>query len=82
GHSCPPAPGMAAVPAPGRAVSPLGQVSELTEQLEERLFHLYGFHIKLIQEWLWALAEAMEKVQAKLRDICCTVEAADGDLCL
>ncbi|NXI00092.1 SYCE2 protein, partial [Pachycephala philippinensis] len=67
------------------AVAPLGQVSELAEQLEERLFHLYGFHNELIQERLQALAEVMERVEevrAELRHVCCTVEAAYRDLCL
>ncbi|NWW41288.1 SYCE2 protein, partial [Panurus biarmicus] len=67
------------------AVAPLGQVSELTEQLEERLFHLYGFNNELMQERLQALTEVMEsaeEVQAELRHICCTVEAAYRDLCL
>ncbi|NXY54348.1 SYCE2 protein, partial [Callaeas wilsoni] len=67
------------------AVAPLGQVSELAEQLEERLFHLYGFHNELIQERLQALTDVMERVeemQAELRRICCAVEAAYRDLCL
>ncbi|NXS22596.1 SYCE2 protein, partial [Mystacornis crossleyi] len=67
------------------AVAPLGQVLELAEQLEERLFHLYGFHNELIQERLRALGEVMERVQevrAELRQVCCTVEAAYRDLCL
>ncbi|NWT81598.1 SYCE2 protein, partial [Lanius ludovicianus] len=62
-----------------------GQVSELAEQLEERLFHLYGFHNELIQERLQALTEGMERVeegQAELRHVCCTVEAAYRDLFL
>ncbi|NXC63195.1 SYCE2 protein, partial [Aleadryas rufinucha] len=67
------------------AVAPLGQVSELAEQLEERLFHLYGFNNELIQERLQALAEVMERlegVRAELRHVCGTVEAAYRDLCL
>ncbi|NXD60582.1 SYCE2 protein, partial [Corvus moneduloides] len=67
------------------AVAPFGQVSELAEQLEERLFHLYGFHNELIQERLQAVAEVMERVeevQAELRHVCCTVEAAYRDLLL
>ncbi|RMB93810.1 hypothetical protein DUI87_29802 [Hirundo rustica rustica] len=63
----------------------LQKVSELAEQLEERLFHIYGFHNELIQERLQALTEVMEsveEVQAELRHICCTVEAAYRDLCL
>ncbi|NWR25978.1 SYCE2 protein, partial [Emberiza fucata] len=65
--------------------APLGQVSELAEQLEERLFHRYGFHNGLIQERLRALSEVLERVeevQAELRRICCTVEAAYQELCL
>lgn len=65
--------------------APLGQVSELAEQLEERLFHLYGFHNELIQQRLQALTEVMQSVeeaQAELRHVCCTVEAAYRDLCL
>ncbi|XP_062367723.1 synaptonemal complex central element protein 2 [Cinclus cinclus] len=61
------------------------KVSELAEQLEERLFHSYGFHNKLIQERLQELSEVMERVeevQAELRRICCTIEAAYQDLCL
>uniref|UniRef100_A0A674HCD2 Synaptonemal complex central element protein 2 n=1 Tax=Taeniopygia guttata TaxID=59729 RepID=A0A674HCD2_TAEGU len=61
------------------------KVSELTEQLEERLFHGYGFHNGLIQERLQALSEVLERVegvQAELRRICCTVEAVYQDLCL
>ncbi|NWI73583.1 SYCE2 protein, partial [Dryoscopus gambensis] len=67
------------------AVAPLGQVSELAEQLEERLFHLYGFHNELIQERLQALGEGMERVQEvqeELRHVCCSVEAAYRDLLL
>ncbi|KAM4880236.1 synaptonemal complex central element protein 2 [Sylvia borin] len=63
----------------------LGQVSELAEQLEERLFRAYGFHNELIQEKLRALTEVMqslEEVQADLRRICGAVEAAYRDLCL
>ncbi|XP_014747760.1 PREDICTED: synaptonemal complex central element protein 2 [Sturnus vulgaris] len=61
------------------------KVSELTEQLEEQLFHSYGFHNKLIQQRLQELDEVMERVeevQAELRCICCAVEAAYQDLCL
>ncbi|NXO83799.1 SYCE2 protein, partial [Sitta europaea] len=64
---------------------PLGQVSELAEQLEERLFQRYSSHNQLIQERLQALAEGMQRVegvQAELRRICCTVEAVYEDLCL
>ncbi|CAN8175382.1 unnamed protein product [Coccothraustes coccothraustes] len=63
----------------------LQKVSELAEQLEERLFRRYGFHNGLIQERLQAFAEVLERVeevQAELRRICCTVEAAYQDLCL
>lgn len=63
----------------------LQKVSEMAEQLEERLFHAYGFHNELIQERLQALTEAMEsveEVQAELRHICATVEEAYRDLCL
>ncbi|NXG91583.1 SYCE2 protein, partial [Stercorarius parasiticus] len=61
------------------------QVSGLAEQLEERLFHLYGLHNELIQERLQELAEVMERVgqaEAELQQVCCTVEAAYRDLCL
>ncbi|XP_074386500.1 synaptonemal complex central element protein 2 isoform X2 [Zonotrichia albicollis] len=61
------------------------KVSELAEQLEERLFHRYGFHNGLIQERLRALGEVLERVeevQAELRRICCTVEAAYQELYL
>ncbi|NXH58506.1 SYCE2 protein, partial [Rhabdornis inornatus] len=67
------------------AAAPLGQVSELAEQMEEQLFHSYGFHNKLIQERLQELDEVMERVeevQAELRCICCAIEAAYQDLCL
>ncbi|XP_061218014.1 synaptonemal complex central element protein 2 [Neopsephotus bourkii] len=61
------------------------KVSGLAEQLEERLFHLYGIHNELIQERLQELAEVMERVgeaAAELRHVCRTVEAAYRDLCL
>ncbi|XP_075381924.1 synaptonemal complex central element protein 2 [Mycteria americana] len=61
------------------------KVSGLAEQLEERLFHLYGLHNELIQERLQELAEVMERVgqaEAELRQVCRTVEAAYRDLCL
>lgn len=61
------------------------QVSGLAEQLEERLFHLYGLHNELIQERLQELAEVMERVgqaEAELQQVCRTVEAAYRDLCL
>ncbi|NWW80009.1 SYCE2 protein, partial [Climacteris rufus] len=67
------------------AVALLGQVSELAEQLEERLFHLYNCNNEMIQERLQALAEVMgrvEEAQAELRHVCCSVEAAYRDLCL
>ncbi|XP_075594156.1 synaptonemal complex central element protein 2 [Balearica regulorum gibbericeps] len=63
----------------------LMKVSGLAEQLEERLFHLYGLHNELIQERLQELAEVMERVgtaEAELRQVCRTVEAAYRDLCL
>uniref|UniRef100_A0A8B9FX81 Synaptonemal complex central element protein 2 n=1 Tax=Amazona collaria TaxID=241587 RepID=A0A8B9FX81_9PSIT len=53
------------------------KVSGLAEQLEERLFHLYGIHNELIQERLQELAEVMERVgeaEAELRQVCRTVE--------
>ena len=65
--------------------SPARQVSGLAEQLEERLFHLYGVHNELIQERLQELAEVMERVgqaEAELQQVCHTVEAAYRDLCL
>uniref|UniRef100_A0A8C8B3G3 Synaptonemal complex central element protein 2 n=1 Tax=Otus sunia TaxID=257818 RepID=A0A8C8B3G3_9STRI len=61
------------------------KVSGLAEQLEERVFHLYDLHNKLIQERLQELEEVMERVgQAKteLQQVCLTVEAAYRDLCL
>ncbi|XP_075268716.1 synaptonemal complex central element protein 2 [Opisthocomus hoazin] len=61
------------------------KVSGLAEQLEERLFHLYGVHNELIQERLQELAEVMERVgqaEAELQQVCHTVEAAYRDLCL
>ncbi|XP_074990168.1 synaptonemal complex central element protein 2 [Calonectris borealis] len=61
------------------------KVSGLAEQLEERLFHLYGLHNELIQERLQELAEVMERVgqaEAELQQVCRTVEAAYRDLCL
>ncbi|NXT02688.1 SYCE2 protein, partial [Jacana jacana] len=61
------------------------QVSGLAEQLEERLFHLYGLHNELIQERLQELSEVMERVgqaEAELQQVCHTVEAAYRDLCL
>ncbi|XP_014816997.1 PREDICTED: synaptonemal complex central element protein 2 [Calidris pugnax] len=61
------------------------KVSGLAEQLEERLFHLYGLHNELIQERLQELAEVMERVgqaEDELRQVCHTVEAAYRDLCL
>ncbi|XP_066065086.1 synaptonemal complex central element protein 2 [Chamaea fasciata] len=63
----------------------LQKVSELAEQLEERLFRAYGFHNELIQQRLRALAEVMEsveEVQAEMRHICGAVEEAYRDLCL
>uniref|UniRef100_A0A8B9NQ13 Synaptonemal complex central element protein 2 n=1 Tax=Accipiter nisus TaxID=211598 RepID=A0A8B9NQ13_9AVES len=61
------------------------KVSGLAEQVEERLFHLYGLHNEQIQERLQELAEVMERVrqaEAELRQVCRTVEAAYHDLCL
>lgn len=82
----PPRPrGRGAVPAPGRAAAPLGQVLKLAEQLEERLFRSYDSYNKLIEERLQELSEVLERVegvQAELRCICCTIEAAYQDLCL
>ncbi|OPJ76171.1 synaptonemal complex central element protein 2 [Patagioenas fasciata monilis] len=64
-------------------VSP--QVSSLAEQLEERLFQLYGLHTERLQRRLQELAELLERVaqaQAELRRVCRTVEAAYRELCL
>ncbi|NWQ72396.1 SYCE2 protein, partial [Neopipo cinnamomea] len=61
------------------------QVSALAEQLEERLFRLYGTHNERIQRRLQELAEVMERLdgaQAELRRVCCSVEEACRDLCL
>ncbi|XP_056366357.1 synaptonemal complex central element protein 2 [Oenanthe melanoleuca] len=61
------------------------KVSELTEQLDERLFRSYDFHNKLMEERLQELSEVTErseKVHAELRHICCTLEAVYQDLCL
>ncbi|XP_068778848.1 synaptonemal complex central element protein 2 [Struthio camelus] len=61
------------------------KVSGLAEKLEERMFHLYDLHNKLIQEKLQELSEVMERmgrIQAELRQVCHTVEAAYKDLCL
>ncbi|XP_003643433.1 synaptonemal complex central element protein 2 [Gallus gallus] len=61
------------------------EVSNLAEQLEERLFQLYSLHNELIQERLQELAEVMERVRQaedELQQVCHTVEAAYRDLCL
>ncbi|XP_075581362.1 synaptonemal complex central element protein 2 [Pelecanus crispus] len=61
------------------------KVSGLAEQLEERLFHLYGLHNELMQERLQELTEVMARVgQAKeeLQQVFHTMEAAYRDLCL
>ncbi|XP_015706105.1 synaptonemal complex central element protein 2 [Coturnix japonica] len=61
------------------------KVSNLAEQLEERLFQLYSLHNELIQERLQELAEVMERVrqaEAELQQVCHTVEEAYRDLCL
>ena len=65
--------------------SPFPKVSNLAEQLEERLFQLYSLHNELIQERLQELAEVMERVRQaedELQQVCHTVEAAYRDLCL
>ncbi|XP_065585244.1 synaptonemal complex central element protein 2 [Cyrtonyx montezumae] len=61
------------------------KVSNLAEQLEERLFQLYAVHNELIQERLQELAEVMERVRRaedELQQVCRTVEAAYRELCL
>ncbi|XP_051631940.1 LOW QUALITY PROTEIN: synaptonemal complex central element protein 2 [Manacus candei] len=61
------------------------QVSVLAEQLEERLFRLYGLHNERIQRRLRDLAEVMEsldRAQDELRRVCCSMEEAYRDLCL
>uniref|UniRef100_A0A8C3URQ5 Synaptonemal complex central element protein 2 n=1 Tax=Catharus ustulatus TaxID=91951 RepID=A0A8C3URQ5_CATUS len=61
------------------------KVLKLAEQLEERLFRSYDSYNKLIEERLQELSEVLERVegvQAELRCICCTIEAAYQDLCL
>lgn len=71
------------LPAPPFFVS--WQVSDLAEQLEERLFQLYSLHNEQIQQRLHELAEVMERVQQaedELQHVCHTVEAAYKDLCL
>lgn len=86
----PAVPAMLPTPAPQQEPfppfsAPARQVSGLAEQVEERLFHLYGLHNEQIQERLQELAEVMERVrqaEAELRQVCRTVEAAYHDLCL
>uniref|UniRef100_A0A493U277 Synaptonemal complex central element protein 2 n=1 Tax=Anas platyrhynchos platyrhynchos TaxID=8840 RepID=A0A493U277_ANAPP len=61
------------------------KVSDLAEQLEERLFQLYSLHNEQIQQRLHELAEVMERVRQaedELQHVCRTVEAAYKDLCL
>ncbi|XP_067170694.1 synaptonemal complex central element protein 2 [Apteryx mantelli] len=61
------------------------QVSGLAEKLEERMFHTYDLHNRLIQEKLQELSEVMERIghmETELRQVCRTVEAAYKDLCL
>lgn len=68
-----------------RLFFPFPKVSNLAEQLEERLFQLYGLHNELIHERLQELAEVMERVRQaedELQQVCHTVEAAYRDLCL
>lgn len=60
-------------------------MSDLAEQLEERLFQLYSLHNEQIQQRLHELAEVMERVRQaedELQHVCRTVEAAYKDLCL
>uniref|UniRef100_A0A8B9Q349 Synaptonemal complex central element protein 2 n=1 Tax=Apteryx owenii TaxID=8824 RepID=A0A8B9Q349_APTOW len=61
------------------------QVSGLAEKLEERMFHTYDLHNRLIQEKLQELSEVMERIghmETELRQVCRTMEAAYKDLCL
>lgn len=76
---------LALPPPTARLFSPFLKVSNLAEQLEERLFQLYSLHNELIQERLQELAEVMERVRQaedELQQVCHTVEAAYRDLCL
>nr|XP_006111940.1 synaptonemal complex central element protein 2 [Pelodiscus sinensis] len=60
-------------------------VSSLAEKLEEMMFLIYDRHNKQMQDKLQELSEIMERIsqiQAELRQVCHTVEAAYKDLCM
>ncbi|KAL2764413.1 synaptonemal complex central element protein 2, partial [Daubentonia madagascariensis] len=60
-------------------------VSDLTEKLEERMYHIYNHHNKIIQEKLQEFTQKMAKIshlETELKQVCHTVETVYKDLCV
>ncbi|KAM8972834.1 synaptonemal complex central element protein 2 [Pelodytes ibericus] len=61
------------------------KVSELSQHLEDRMYHLYDHHNKLLQDRLQELPEIIDrigKLQAELKQVCQTVVTVYKDLCV
>ncbi|XP_040096795.1 synaptonemal complex central element protein 2 isoform X1 [Oryx dammah] len=61
------------------------KVSDLTEKLEERMYQIYNYHNKIIQEKLQEFTQKMAKIshlETELKQVCYTVETVYKDLCV
>ncbi|XP_006900892.1 PREDICTED: synaptonemal complex central element protein 2 [Elephantulus edwardii] len=61
------------------------KVSDLAEKLEERMYQIYNYHNKIIQEKLQEFTQKMTKIthlEAELKEVCHTVETVYNDLCV
>ncbi|XP_047632863.1 synaptonemal complex central element protein 2 isoform X1 [Phacochoerus africanus] len=61
------------------------KVSDLTEKLEEKMYQIYNYHNKIIQEKLQEFTQKMAKIshlETELKQVCHTVETVYKDLCI
>ncbi|XP_076977792.1 synaptonemal complex central element protein 2 isoform X2 [Tamandua tetradactyla] len=61
------------------------KVSDLAEKLEERMYQLYNYHNKIIQEKLQEFTQKMAKIshlETELKQVCHSVETVYKDLCV
>uniref|UniRef100_A0A8C3VJY6 Synaptonemal complex central element protein 2 n=1 Tax=Catagonus wagneri TaxID=51154 RepID=A0A8C3VJY6_9CETA len=61
------------------------KVSDLTEKLEEKMYQIYNYHNKIIQEKLQEFTHKMAKIshlETELKQVCHTVETVYKDLCI
>ncbi|XP_004872459.1 synaptonemal complex central element protein 2 isoform X2 [Heterocephalus glaber] len=61
------------------------KVSDLTEKLEDRIYQVYSYHSKIIQERLQEFTQKMLQIshlEMELKEACHTVESVYRDLCV